>query len=277
MKIANNVDEEWLEAIKHRTLGFTHKTPREMIEHLESIGAELDDMDITELSTKLHEPWDQIKNPATWFARGDKYEKQLEKAGIKTAPELRLALAKAAFRRAGEYNEAIARFDAKNPNQQTVAVFKTHMTKEFSTHAKQNKSSAKSVQFRIANNVQEIQDTQEQVLTPEDQALIELIAAMQGSKTDDTTIKEFMKTTTETLKALTEKINKSGGNQAGGGQTGGNRNGRRNNRNRNGAKCKHCNRAHFHIVKEEDCWELEENKDKRPTWFVPRGPSGGNK
>ncbi|KAL7475025.1 hypothetical protein ACHAW6_000958 [Cyclotella cf. meneghiniana] len=72
----------------------------------------LDNMDITKLSTKLHMPWDQIQNPATLFARGDKYEKQLEKAGIQTSLELCLALAKAAFCKAGEYNNAILCFDA---------------------------------------------------------------------------------------------------------------------------------------------------------------------
>ncbi len=112
MNIANNINKEWLNAIKHRTLRFTHQTQQERIKHLESISTDLDNMDITKLSTKLHKPWDQIENPATLFARGDKYEKQLEKAGIQTSLELCLALAKAVFCKAGKYNNAILCFKA---------------------------------------------------------------------------------------------------------------------------------------------------------------------
>ena len=261
MKITDNIDEEWLEPIKHRTLGFYHKTPLEMIEHLENIGADLDDMDITELSSKMHEAWDPTEHPATWFARLDKYEKQLEKAGVQRQPTLRLALAKASFRKAGEYNEAIARFEAKAVTQQTFDVFKTHMTKEFATHSKQNKASAKSVQFGIANKVHEEDASR---LTDDNKALIDIINALQGAKKPDDNDKrfeDFMKATTDTLKALTDKMAKMGhsnnsnsSNHSGGGKK---------------MRCKHCNLNHPRVA-EKDCWTLESNKDKRPNWYKPK-------
>ena len=87
--------------------------------------------------------------------------------------------------------------------------------------------------------MQETQDTQEKVLTSEDQALLEFIATMQGNKTEDKTFQEFMKSTTETLKALAKKVKKSRGNC----------NSRQNKRNCDGNKCKHCSHLHPSIKK----------------------------
>ena len=72
--IVKCVDEEWLEAIKSKRLEFNHRSPLEMIEHLRSLGGDLDHLDVTELHTKLLKPWDHVEAPATMFARGDKYE-----------------------------------------------------------------------------------------------------------------------------------------------------------------------------------------------------------
>ena len=91
--IVKCVDEEWLEAIKSERLEFNHCSPLEMIEHLRSLGGDLDHLDVTELNTELLKPWDHVKAPATMFARGDKYEQQLAKCGINAQPALRLAVA----------------------------------------------------------------------------------------------------------------------------------------------------------------------------------------
>lgn len=260
MKMKDNIDKEWLEPIKHRTLGFTHKSPREMINHLKTIRADLDDMDITMLSSKMHEPWNPTENPAMWFARLDKYEKELEKAGVQKQPTLHLALAKASFRKAGEYNKAIARFEARAATAQTFDAFKMHMTKEFATHVKQNKSSAKSIQIGIANHVQETNNGNNG-LTKDDKALIELINKLQGVKKPEeaeTKVEDFMKATTDTHRALSNKIAKMGSSNncnCNGNGNGGSK-----------KKCKHCNSKHPSIAK-KDCWTLESNKDKHPSWW----------
>jgi len=95
-------------------------------------------------------------------------------------------------------------------------------------------------------------------------ALIDIINALQGAKKPDDNDKrfeDFMKATTDTLKALTDKMAKMGhsnnsnsSNHSGGGKK---------------MKCKHCNLNHPKVA-EKDCWTLESNKDKRPNWFKPK-------
>jgi len=60
---------------------------------LESVGAQLDFINVTELQAELFAPWDQVEAPTSMFERQDKIEKQLVKAGIPAQAELRLALA----------------------------------------------------------------------------------------------------------------------------------------------------------------------------------------
>jgi hypothetical protein len=82
MHIVRAVDPEWLEAIRSPTLGFAHLTLHQMIDHLRGTGGDLDYMDVSDLVTELTKPWEVSENPATKFARDDKYERQLIKAGF---------------------------------------------------------------------------------------------------------------------------------------------------------------------------------------------------
>ena len=81
-KIREAGDNEWLEGIHHQSMGFAHLTPKQTLDHLKQGGMLLDYMDVSELTTKLTEPWDGNENPATRFARDDHYERQLIKAGL---------------------------------------------------------------------------------------------------------------------------------------------------------------------------------------------------
>ena len=65
-------------------------TPLELLELLRSDGGDLEDLEITELNTKMLEPWGGVEAPVTMFARADKYERQLERHAIPNQPELRL-------------------------------------------------------------------------------------------------------------------------------------------------------------------------------------------
>ena len=79
--IVKSVDGEWITELASETMGYQHRHPCELIQHLRDTGADLDHMDVTRLIKELHEPWDMVEAPATLFARGDKYERQLAKAG----------------------------------------------------------------------------------------------------------------------------------------------------------------------------------------------------
>jgi hypothetical protein len=52
-KIWDAVDPEWLESIRHTSMGFVHLTPMQMIDHLRLGGAVFDYMDVSELNDKL--------------------------------------------------------------------------------------------------------------------------------------------------------------------------------------------------------------------------------
>ena len=95
--IVGAVDECWLSEIKSPHVGFNHLTPFELLTHLETVGAQLDFIDVTELQAELFAPWDQVEAPTSLFERQDKIEKQLVKAGIPAQAELRLALARTWF------------------------------------------------------------------------------------------------------------------------------------------------------------------------------------
>lgn len=73
--IKNVIDEEWLEALKDKILGFSNVSPLQMLTHLQSAIWTLDYMDEPQLLAKLMKPWDVTENPATKFACDDRIEK----------------------------------------------------------------------------------------------------------------------------------------------------------------------------------------------------------
>ncbi|KAL7480044.1 hypothetical protein ACHAW6_005747, partial [Cyclotella cf. meneghiniana] len=56
--IVNCVDKEWLAKLQSKTMGFNHRTPKAMLEHLCNNGRDLDHLNVAELITKLQAPWD---------------------------------------------------------------------------------------------------------------------------------------------------------------------------------------------------------------------------
>ncbi|KAL7476306.1 hypothetical protein ACHAW6_002177 [Cyclotella cf. meneghiniana] len=84
MKIIQAIDPEWLTGLCSKCLGFTHRTPIEILNHLRSNSATLDDVDIQELISTM-----------------------LEKVGIPVDPHHRLALIKAAVKCTDTFNPTI--------------------------------------------------------------------------------------------------------------------------------------------------------------------------
>ena len=74
--ITKAVDPEWIAKLKSERIGFNHRTPLEILEHLRLHGGDLDHLDVTALIQELQKPWDNVEAPATLFARGDKKDKQ---------------------------------------------------------------------------------------------------------------------------------------------------------------------------------------------------------
>jgi hypothetical protein len=86
--IVKSIDHEWLALVESETMGFNHLSPKALLTQLRNVGGSLNHMDAMELFTNIQKPWDGIEAPATHFARGNKYERQLLKVGQNKNPEL---------------------------------------------------------------------------------------------------------------------------------------------------------------------------------------------
>jgi hypothetical protein len=91
--IVNGVDKEWVSEKHDKDIGYQAVEPLELLDLLCNAGGDLDDLKITDLNTKMLEPWDRVEVPVTIFAQADKYEGQLECHHIPKQPELRLLYA----------------------------------------------------------------------------------------------------------------------------------------------------------------------------------------
>ena len=94
-----------------------------MLDYLYQMGGDLDHMDIAELNQELLKPWDHVEAPATMFARGDRIECQLIKAGQMANPSLCLAFALSNFEASGKYDAAVQEWKAKAARDKTFPNF----------------------------------------------------------------------------------------------------------------------------------------------------------
>ena len=84
--------------------------------------------------------------------RDDKIERQLISFGLGDQSNLRLALALAAFKGTGEYDDSIHEFEARAAPDKMLANFHPYIINEYAKKSKTNQSTAKSVGFGIANS-----------------------------------------------------------------------------------------------------------------------------
>jgi hypothetical protein len=242
--IIKAIDHEWLAEVESETMGFNHLSPKALLTHLRNVGGTLDHMDVTELFTNIQKPWDGIEAPAAHFARGDKFERQLLKTGQSKNPELRLAFALATFHASGEYEPALRDWDTKPKADQTFANFRVFIQKEFGKLHKQNKTTAKSVGFGIANSVTDKEVEKIEQLEAQALMIAELANSMQEQNQKQ--FKEMM----ELFKAALDKNSPTPTNPKKSGEG------------KKKKKCPHCGLEVYH--KPDDCFELDANAAKRP-------------
>ena len=250
--IAKAVEPEWLAEIKSDTMGYNHLTPKQMLAHLFTVGGTLDHLDVTQLMSHLLQEWDGIEAPAAYFAKGDRFERQLLKAGQQKNPELRLAFALTHFEKTGEFEPAIREWKALPATNKSFANFRVYIQKEFSERRKHDKSTAGSVGRGIANSVIDKQVDEMERLEAHALLLAELANTL--AEQNQKQLKELMAEFTKTLKT---KDSPQPSNQTGGG---GNQNG--DGKGKQKKKCPHCGLVVYH--KPEKCFELEANASKRP-------------
>ncbi len=91
--ILEAVDNEYLNEIKHDTLGFLNQTPRQMLQHLLTRGGSLDFADTKELLAERDGEWNVSENPQVYFNRVEKAIEGLTRNGIRSDPNERRDIA----------------------------------------------------------------------------------------------------------------------------------------------------------------------------------------
>ncbi len=69
--IVKAVDKEWVSERHSKDTGYQAVEPLELLNLLRDAGGDLDDLEITDLNTKMLEPWDGVEAPVTMFAHAD--------------------------------------------------------------------------------------------------------------------------------------------------------------------------------------------------------------
>jgi hypothetical protein len=130
----------------------------------------LDDIEITDLNTKMLEPLDGVEAPVTMFVRADKYKRQLERHFIPKQPELRLSYVVSTYQISGQFDAAMQEWHAKTLADKTFPNFRVYIQNEYTKQVKRNRSTARSVGKGIANKATEVPE--QKFLDAEAQAMV---------------------------------------------------------------------------------------------------------
>ena len=222
-----------------------------MLDHLLTQGGALDFADTKELLAERDGERNISENPQLYFNRVEKAMKGLQRNGIASDPNERRDIALFYLKATGEFDAAVREWEAKPAASKTWANIKTFISTEYAKENKQNKLTAK--QFK-ANAIDKQAETTE-----------ELIAALTEAHTKQ--METLIKSTTETMKEmmllLKDNKNPNNSNKL----TDEEKKKKREEKHKkyNEAPiCKHCAKKHP-TKAEEDYWELEKNKESRPS------------
>jgi len=166
--IVNAVDKEWISERHDEDIGYQAVEPLELLELLlHDAGGDLNDLEITDLNTKILEPRDGVEAPVMTFARADKYERQLERHSIPKQPKLHLSYAVSTYQTSGQFDAAMREWHAKVAADKTFPKFSVYIQNEYTKQVKRNRSAAGSAGKGIANKA-----TEEKFSDAEAQAMI---------------------------------------------------------------------------------------------------------
>ena len=217
----------------------------ELLDLLRDAGGDLDDLEITDLNTKMLEPWDGVEAPVTMFARADKYERQLECHSIPKQAELRLSYAVSTYQTSGQFDAAMREWHAKLSADKTFSNFRVYIQTEYTKMVKWNRSTAGSVGKGIVNEV-----TENKLSDAEAQAMViaEVANVLQAQNAEQ--MKNMMAMFEKLLTAQAPIVPVVDNPP---------KTPKRPRQPR--AECPHCSKKH---VNHDKCWELDSNKALRP-------------
>ena len=209
-------------------------------------------MDFADTKTLLAErdgEWDASKIPQIYFNRVEKALQGLTRAGITSDLNERRDMALYYFKATGEFDAAVREWEQKSADQKTWTNIKTFISTEYAKENKQNKLTAKNFKVNIIEEQAEVME--------------ELIANLTENHTRQ--MDNLIKSTTEAMKEMMSLIKKDQKttNQQSSDDKKKKREEKRKKYNE-APICKHCGKKHP-SKKEDECWELEKNKDSRPS------------
>jgi hypothetical protein len=242
--IVKAVDEEWVSEKHDEDIGYQAVEPLELLDLLCNASGELDNLEITDLNTKMLEPWDGVEAPVTMFARADKFERQLERHSIPKQAELRLSYAVSTYQTSRQFDAAMREWHAKPSADKTFPNFRMYIQTEFTKMVKRNRSTTGSVGKGIANKA-----TEEKISDAEAQAMViaEVANVLQAQNAEQ--IKNMM--------TMFKKLLASTQVQPVAPPTANTPKKPRQPR----TECPHCSKKH---ANHDTCWELDSNKALRP-------------
>jgi hypothetical protein len=246
--IMEAVDHEYLLEIEDEILGFLNETPISIMNHLKNRGGALDFADTKTLLAERDGEWDASEVPQIYFNRVEKAIQGLTRAGINSDLNERRDMALYYLKATGEFDAAVREWENKPTADKTWQNIKTFISTEYARENKQNKLTAKNFK---ANMIQEQAEATE-----------ELIAALTEKHTEQ--METLIKSTTEAMKEMMALIKNDKKETSG--QSNDEKKKKREERRKkynDAPVCKHCSKKHP-AKAEDECWELEKNKDSRP-------------
>ena len=247
--ILEAVDHEYLLEIEDEILGFLNQTPTDMLTHLRNRGGALDFADTKTLLAERDGEWDASEVPQLYFNRVEKAMQGLTRAGINSDLNERRDMALFYLKASGEFDAAVREWENRPAGTKTWQNIKTFISAEYAKENKQNKLTAKNFK---ANMIEEQAEATE-----------ELIAALTEKHTQQ--METLIKSTTEAMKEMMSLIKnekKEPGKQSD--EEKKKKRDERRKRYNDAPICKNCGKKHP-TKKEDECWELEKNKDSRPS------------
>jgi hypothetical protein len=246
--IMEAVDHEYLLEIEDEILGFLNETPISIMNHLRNRGGTLDFADTKTLLAERDGEWDASEVPQIYFNRVEKAIQGLTRAGINSDLNERRDMTLFYLKATGEFDAAVREWENKPAADKTWQNIKTFISTEYARENKQNKLTAKNFK---ANMIQEQAEATE-----------ELIAALTEKHTEQ--METLIKSTTDAMKEMMALIKNDKKETSG--QSNDEKKKKREERRKkynDAPVCKHCSKKHP-AKAEDECWELEKNKDSRP-------------
>ena len=247
--IMEAVDHEYLLEIEDEILGFLNETPISIMNHLRNRGGALDFADTKTLLAERDGEWDASEVPQVYFNRVEKAIQGLTRAGINSDLNKRRDMALYYLKASGEFDAAVREWELRPAGTKTWQNIKTFISAEYAQENKQNKLTAKSFK---ANMIEEQAEATE-----------ELIAALTEKHTQQ--METLIKSTTEAMKEMMSLIKSE--NKEPAKQSDEEKKKKREERRKkfnDAPVCKNCGKKHP-TKAEDECWELEKNKESRPS------------